>query len=125
MKLVNINKNGTQKFQLKDGRIIYSYNSGYVRIDNKFSDRLYQINKTRKYYENRECWTGEIIKMEYTERILIPCPSERFQYIKDWVKRNTFFNIRGQVLPYSTVQTLRRNGVSLKLFTNTNKNYDY
>jgi len=125
MKLVNINKNGTQKFQLKDGRIIYSYNSGYVRIDNKFSDRLYQINKTRKYYENRECWTGEIIKMEYTERILIPCPQERFQYIKDWVKRNTFFNIRGQVLPYSTVQTLRRNGVSLKLFTNTNKNYDY
>ena len=63
--------------------------------------------------------------MEYTERILIPCPQERFQYIKDWVKRNTFFNIRGQVLPYSTVQTLRRNGVSLKLFTNTNKNYDY
>jgi len=33
MNLIHINKNGTQKFQLKDGRFIYSYTSGYVRID--------------------------------------------------------------------------------------------
>ena len=49
MKLVNINKNGTQKFQLKDGRFIYSYNSGYVRIDGGL-DRLYQINKEYLYH---------------------------------------------------------------------------
>ena len=33
MKLIHINKNGTQKFQLKDGRFIYSSmkpNNGYV-----------------------------------------------------------------------------------------------
>ena len=72
MKLVNINKNGTQKFQLKDGRIIYSYNSGYVRIDGGL-DRLYQINKVRKVKSIRRYYNYY--------RILIPCPSERFQFI--------------------------------------------
>ena len=47
MKLIEINKNGTQKYQLKDGRFIYSYNSGYVRIDSNL-DRLYQINRVVK-----------------------------------------------------------------------------
>ena len=42
MKLININKNGTLKFQLKNGKNVYSYNSGYVRIEG--NDRLYQIN---------------------------------------------------------------------------------
>ena len=87
MKLVNINKNGTQKFQLKDGRIIYSYTSGYVRIDSGL-DRLYQINKVKKYTKDFECWSGETTTLTYVKRILIPCPQERFQYIVDWVNRN-------------------------------------
>lgn len=82
MKLVNVNKNGTQKFQLKDGRFIYSYTSGYVRIDSKL-DRLYQINRVRKVPPNTK---GNHFEMY--ERILIPCPEERFQYIVDWVNRN-------------------------------------
>ena len=45
MKLIEVNKNGTTTFLLNDGRKIKSYQSGYVRIDNSFHDRLYQINK--------------------------------------------------------------------------------
>ena len=45
MKLIEVNKNGTSTFLLNDGRSIKSYQSGYVRIDNNKSDRLYQINK--------------------------------------------------------------------------------
>ena len=66
MKLIEINKNGTQKFQLKDGRFIYSYNSGYVRIDSNL-DRLYQINQVRKVKPN----TKDNYFPLY-ERVLIP-----------------------------------------------------
>ena len=117
MKLVNINKNGTQKFQLKDGRIIYSYNSGYVRIDSGL-DRLYQINKVRKYTKDFECWSGETTTLTYVERVLIPCPHERFQYIKDWVKRNTFYGDYGNVLPYSLIRKLRQKDGVIKYLKN-------
>ena len=109
MKLVNINKNGTQKFQLKDGRFILSYESGYVRIDSGL-DRLYQINKVKKY--NFEDFNY------YYERILIPCPQERFQYIKDWVKRNTFYDDYGNVLPYSLIRKLRNKDGVIKYLKN-------
>ena len=108
MKLVNINKNGTQKFQLKDGRFIYSYNSGYVRIDGGL-DRFYQINKVRKIDFGDDY---------YYKRILIPCPQERFQYIKDWVKRNTFYGDYGNVLPYSLIRKLRNKDGVIKYLKN-------
>ena len=78
MKLININKNGTLKFQLKDGKNVYSYNSGYVRING--NDRLYQINKVRKI-------EGNCTYLNYYERILIPCPQERYKYLVEWVNR--------------------------------------
>ena len=82
MKLLEINKNGTAKFLLTDGRIILSYQSGYVRIDNGKSDRLYQINKVRrvphKHYPH----------LFNSERILIPNELDRLEYIINWVKRN-------------------------------------
>ena len=78
MKLVNINKNGTLKFQLKTGKHVYSYNSGYVRIEG--NDRLYQINKVRKI-------EGNCTYLNYYERILIPNPQERFNYLVSWVER--------------------------------------
>ena len=96
MKLVNINKNGTQKFQLKDGRFIYSYTSGYVRIDGGL-DRLYQINKVRKIKPNTK---GNYFEMY--ERILIPNPQERFQYIVDWVNRNV------KDIPYTITRRLKQ-----------------
>ncbi len=78
MKLVNINKNGTLKFQLKTGKHVYSYNSGYVRIEG--NDRLYQINRVRKI-------EGNCTYLNYYERILIPNPQERFNYLVSWVER--------------------------------------
>ena len=78
MKLININKNGTLKFQLKTGKHVYSYNSGYVRIEG--NDRLYQINKVRQI-------EGNCTYLNYYERILIPNPQERFNYLVSWVER--------------------------------------
>ena len=78
MKLINVNKNGTLKFQLKTGKHVYSYNSGYVRIEG--NDRLYQINKVRKI-------KGNCTYLNYYERILIPNPQERFNYLVSWVER--------------------------------------
>ena len=78
MKLKNINKNGTLKFQLKTGKHVYSYNSGYVRIEG--NDRLYQINRVRKI-------EGNCTYLNYYERILIPNPQERFNYLVSWVER--------------------------------------
>ena len=116
MKLIDISKNGTQKFQLKDGRIIYSYNSGYVRIDGGL-DRLYQINKVRKYTKDHKCWSGETTTLTYVERILIPNPQERFQYIKDWVKRNV------RDIPYSVQRELKSKTSWLNHYKNKYGNY--
>ena len=78
MKLINISKKGTLKFELSDGRFITSYNSGYVRIN--CNDRLYQINRVRKV--NSLEWDY------FYQRILIHCPQKRYEYIKAWVNRN-------------------------------------
>ena len=108
MKLININKNGTQKFQLKDGRFIYSYTSGYVRIDGGL-DRLYQINKVKRY--NFEDFNY------YYERVLIPCPQERFQYIVDWVNRNV------KDVPYTLTRQLIQKTNIINHYRNKYGNY--
>ncbi len=108
MKLIEINKNGTQKFELKDGRFIYSYTSGYVRIDSNL-DRLYQINKVARY-------TPPNSNYEYYTRVLIPCPEERFQYIVDWVDRNV------KDIPYAITRDLRNKTGWIKYYT---KKYGY
>ena len=81
MKLINISKKGTLKFELSDGRFITSYNSGYVRING--NDRLYQINKVRKVRIK-----GLPNSIYNYKRILIHCPQKRYEYIKAWVSRN-------------------------------------
>ena len=82
MKLINISKKGTLKFELSDGRFITSYNSGYVRIN--CNDRLYQINKVKKVFKKKSGWYGNYCY----KRILIHCPQKRYEYIKAWVNRN-------------------------------------
>ncbi len=93
MKLIKVNKNGTSTFLLNDGRKIKSYQSGYVRIDNSYNDRLYQINKRIEVRD--EYWTGYWHGKGYTDRIynsykriLIPNEMDRLQYIINWVKKN-------------------------------------
>ena len=102
MKLIEINKNGTQKFKLKDGRFIYSYNSGYVRIDSNL-DRLYQINQVKTF--THESWGDVRI------RVLIPCPEARFQYIVDWVDRNV------KDIPYAITRELKNKTGWIKYYT--------
>ena len=93
MKLIEVNNNGTSTFLLNDGRKIKSYQSGYVRIDNSYHDRLYQINKRIEVRD--EYWTGYWHGKGYTDRvvmnykrILIPNEIDRLQYIINWVKKN-------------------------------------
>ena len=83
MKLINISKKGTLKFELSDGRFITSYNSGYVRIN--CNDRLYQINKVKKVYTG---YRFHGIDDYYYKRVLISCAKDRYEYIKAWVSRN-------------------------------------
>jgi hypothetical protein len=87
MKLIEINNNGTATFLLNDGRKIKSYKSGYVRIECKRHDRLYQINKVIK--EIDPYWTGRngVVMYNY-KRVLIPNELDRLEYIVNWVKRN-------------------------------------
>jgi len=67
MKVLNISKSGTIKCEMSDGRLGYTYKSGYVRVSCKDHFRrrgvkLYQINKKIKnittddsnYYCTRE-----------------------------------------------------------------------
>ncbi len=51
MKVLNISKNGTIKCEMSDGRLGYTYKSGYVRVSLKHNNkRLYQINVKRTNY---------------------------------------------------------------------------
>ncbi len=93
MKLIEVNKNGTTTFLLNDKREIKSYQSGYVRINNFYHDRLYQINKRIKVKD--EYLTGYWHGKGYTDRtiyeykrILIPNEMDRLEYIINWVKKN-------------------------------------
>lgn len=69
MKVLNISKTGTIKCEMSDGRLGYTYKSGYVRVSCKDQPhfrrrgiKLYQINRKRKnmsanginYYYTRE-----------------------------------------------------------------------
>ena len=93
MKLIEVNKNGTATFLLNDGRKIRSYQSGYVRIETSYLDRMYQINKRIKVRD--EYWTGYNHGRGHTDRtiyeykrILIPNEMDRLEYIINWVKKN-------------------------------------
>ena len=96
MKLIEVNKNGTATFLLSDGREIKSYQSGYIRVNNFYHDRLYQINKRIKVRD--EYWTGHWYGRGYTgsdariiynyKRILIPNEIDRLKYIINWVNKN-------------------------------------
>ena len=78
MQVLNISKNGTIKCEMSDGRLGYTYTSGYVRVSCKdqphFKRRgvkLYQINKKRKnyyakgnyYYYTRELLYNELDRL--------------------------------------------------------------
>ena len=51
MKLIKVTKNGSLHFELADGRLGVTYESGYVRVSTKrsieMSGKLYQINQQK------------------------------------------------------------------------------
>jgi len=72
MQVLNISKNGTIKCEMSDGRLGYTYRSGYVRVSLKHnSKRLYQINVKRtnynaersNYYYTRELLYNELDRL--------------------------------------------------------------
>ncbi len=71
MKVLNISKNGTIKCKMSDGRLGYTYKSGYVRVSIKNGKRIYQINRKRKnmsanginYYYTRELLYNELDRL--------------------------------------------------------------
>jgi len=87
MKLIQLNKNGTAKYLLNDGRLILSYQSGYVRIstkgDNYYHRRplMYQINPVVKIWSNGG-------KYYHYERVLLNTEIKRLEFIINFVKRN-------------------------------------
>ena len=71
MKVLKISKNGTIKCEMSDGRLGYTYKSGYVRVSCKDQPhfrrrgvKLYQINKKRKNYNAKRSnyyYTRELV----------------------------------------------------------------
>lgn len=103
MKLIHTNKKGTQTFELKDGRIVKSYPSGYVRMIKQivtgtrmsspfvdYSNTCYQLNKVEKTLVDAYIckYNGELVKSYNHKRVLIPCVWDRMEFIKQWEKRN-------------------------------------
>jgi hypothetical protein len=74
MQVLNISKNGTIKCEMSDGRLGYTYKSGYVRVSCKDQPhfrrrgvKLYQINKKRKHFNAKRSnyyYTRELIYNE-------------------------------------------------------------
>lgn len=107
MKLINTNKKGTQTFELKDGRHVRSYPSGYIRMTKQISTgtrmgkpfvdynrTCYQLNKVEKTLVDAFIseYSGELIKQYNHTRILIPCVWDRMEFIKLWEQRNCKLN---------------------------------
>ena len=103
MKLINTNKKGTQTFELKDGRHVKSYPSGYVRMSKQIScgtrmgkpfidynNTHYQLNKVERTLVDAFIseYSGKLIKQYNHTRILIPCIWDRMEFIKQWELRN-------------------------------------
>ena len=72
MQVLNISKNGTIKCEMSDGRLGYTYKSGYVRVSLKHNNKkLYQINtkhtkfnaKRDNYYYTRELLYNELDRL--------------------------------------------------------------
>jgi len=97
MKLIEKNKNGTEMYQLDDGRLGKIYPSGYVRVtilhhgivDGKYfrydstkNSRWYQINKVEKYkIKENQRWF-------FHKRILISKRSDRLSYLQAFNTKN-------------------------------------
>ena len=91
MKLIKITKNNSIYFEMSDGRLGISYESGYVRVSVKgIRNRLYQINKQVKKTKTFEpsLYSRDSFDWEYIERQLIMCPIQRLSFLLAFDKSN-------------------------------------
>ena len=86
MKVLNISKNGTIKCEMSDGRLGYTYKSGYVRVSCKQTNytrnvKLYQINtKVKLFNSNRDNY--------YYRRVLLPNELDRLRLLYNFDLKN-------------------------------------
>ena len=74
MKLLKITKNGSLHFQLSDGRIGVTYDTGYVRVSVKgIKNRLYQINQ-QEFEDKTQPYSR-------VKRVLLPSQIDRINML--------------------------------------------
>ena len=85
MILIKVTNKGSLHFLMNDGRVGVSSPSGYVRINTKQTNHFtmeknfYQINKVKKNYD-RDLYSYE--------RVLIPNPKKRYEYLLEFESKN-------------------------------------
>ena len=80
MKLIKITKKGSLHFNMSDGRLGVSYETGYIRVSVKgLRNRLYQINSVK---------VVEQVKYPRTKRILIPSQIDRLNALLEFNNKN-------------------------------------
>ena len=84
MKLIKVTKNGSLHFELADGRLGVTYESGYVRVSTKrsieMSGKLYQINQ-QKFEDKTQPYPR-------VKRVLIPNHVDRINHLMSFNNNN-------------------------------------
>ena len=93
MILIKVTNQGSFHFLMNDGRVGVSSPSGYVRINTKNTNhftmdkKFYQINKVKKnLIEGKRDWYDR--DLYSYERILIPNPKKRYEYLLEFESKN-------------------------------------
>jgi hypothetical protein len=83
MKLIKVTKKGSLHFDMSDGRLGISYETGYIRVSVKgIRNRLYQINSIKRIVST------DYKGMYYYERVLIPNQADRLNALLKFETRN-------------------------------------
>ena len=92
MILIKVTNKGSLHFLMNDGRVGVSSTSGYVRINTKNTNhftmdkKFYQINKVKKICVGRRDWYDR--DLYNYERVLIPNPKKRYEYLLEFESKN-------------------------------------
>jgi len=72
MRLIKVTNKGSLHFRMSDGRLGVSYESGYIRVSVKGSNRLYQVNKKITHERRSRGYC-------FNERVLIKSGDDRLK----------------------------------------------
>lgn len=78
MKLLKITKNGSLHFQLSDGRLGVTYETGYVRVSTKGG---YQNAGPRMYQINQQEFEDKTQPYSRVKRVLLPSQIDRINML--------------------------------------------